>query len=224
MINLVNISKSFKDKTIFEDLNLQINDGEAIGIIAPNGFGKTVLLDILTNKIHPDKGQVQENDMKKESVFYSTQRDAFPEFWTIKDLVNFYLRVYGEKLNDTKFDKYLRRYSLLEYKNKFVTKLSGGQQRKVLMIVTNLVEPKVLIMDEPTAGVDSRSTHYFREDLARLNANGTTIILTSHNFEDITEICNRIVFIKDWTIKLECEELELTRLNSKYDTLYQEEI
>ncbi|MBF8807635.1 MAG: ABC transporter ATP-binding protein [Enterococcus lacertideformus] len=224
MINLVYITKKFDNKIIFQDINLEISIGEVIGIVAPNGYGKTVLLDIITRKIIPDKGRILEKYNSNTRVFYDVQKDTFPEKWTVKDLVDFYASVYAIKIDKNQLDGLLNRYSLLEFKKKYATKLSGGQQRKLMMVIINLVSPDLLIMDEPTAGVDTRSCALFRQDLGKLKKSVTTIVLTSHNLEDMAHVCTRVVFIGNNQIAIDCNEINLDGIKSRYDSLYQEEL
>lgn len=221
MISVESISKKFGDKQVLNDLSFVVNDNESIGIVAPNGSGKTVILEMLIGKLRSEKGKIFLPQDIKKNIFYQPQKDCFPENMLVRETVDFYLRIYKKKINRKDIEFYLDRYNISDLRNKRVTKLSGGQQRKLSMVLALILQPKVLILDEPTAGVDLKSIRLFRHDLTRIN--NSIKILTSHNSEDLQEITDRMLFLKNGKIQKEIVNNEYKKFDEIYNAMYLEE-
>ncbi len=203
IIDIENLSFGYNKSLILEDINFIVEEGDFWGIIGPNGAGKTTLIKIILGLLRPLKGRVEVlgkapwrlKDEKKK-IGYIAQRSEIERYFPIKvwDLV-----VLGRKiLNNWKriderdkeiIEQVLENVGMLEYKNKLFSELSGGQQQRVLVAKALAQEPKLILLDEPTVGVDITAQERFYNLLQELNNKGLTIILVSH---DIGVISKRV--------------------------------
>lgn len=215
MIELKNISKSFNGKKVLSNLNLKINDGESIGIVAPNGYGKTVLLEILVKKLLPDNGRI--NSTNSNSIFYQMQSDHYPENLLVKELIGFYIKVNKKSIQSQYIKRYLERYGLSKLLTKKVNQLSGGQKRKLGIVIALLINPSLIIMDEPSAGIDHKCLVLFREDL---KMNVSTKLVTSHNTNDLLEITDRLCFLNNGRIEKILTKEKYSNFQAIYNSIY----
>ncbi|HLU86712.1 MAG TPA: ABC transporter ATP-binding protein [Taishania sp.] len=186
-------------------IDLEICRGEKFGIFGPNGAGKTTLISMLCGIVQPTRGEVNyqlngssltpKNTLSY--IGYVPQDFAFFSELTPVQNLKYFGKLYGiksQKLTE-KIDLVLKRLGLEQFKHKKIASFSGGMKRRVNLAIGLLHDPQFLFLDEPTVGVDIQSKLVIMELLNELNANGTTIIYTSHHLKEAEDFCNRIALI-----------------------------
>ncbi|MFC2098224.1 ABC transporter ATP-binding protein [Bacteroidota bacterium] len=198
------ISKSYEDVQALTDISLNINRGELFGLIGPDGAGKTTLFRILTTLLLADKGhaQVEGLDVIKDYkeirkiTGYMAGRFSLYQDLTVEENMNFYATVFGTTIEEN-YDLVKDIYSHIEpFKNRRAGKLSGGMKQKLALSCALIHKPRILVLDEPTTGVDAVSRKEFWEMLIRLKEYHITI-LVSTPYMDEAELCDRVALIQD---------------------------
>ena len=218
IIEIKNLSKKFVDGTqALSGVNLDIHDGEIIALLGPNGAGKTTLISAVCGITNISSGSVTVDgfDVKKDyrktrsMIGLVPQEIALQPFEKVIDVVRYSRNLFGYK-NDDKYIEYiLKRLLLWEKKDKRIVELSGGMKRRVIIAKALSHEPKILFLDEPTAGVDVDLRIDMWELIKEIRRNGTTIILTTHYIEEAEEIADRISIISKGQILLTEKKTEL---------------
>lgn len=212
MIELKNVSFSFPDAEILDDVSFTLNDGEFIGVLGPNGGGKTTFLRLILGLLKPQKGEVIVTDKK---IAYISQTTAmsdnnFPA--TVKEVVqlglvkNKPILLSGNK-NKEKVDAILRELNLYDIRNKLVSELSGGQFQRVKLAKALINDPTLLILDEPDAGMDEESHDNLIHLINELHEKKINVLFVSHHPHDL-ENADKIYFIEDGKILSYEYELE----------------
>ena len=225
IIQISHLSKTYKDGTVaLEDINLDITDGEIIALLGPNGAGKTTLIsaicgitNISSGKVTVGGHDVVENYKKTRALIgLVPQEIALQPFEKVIDVVRYSRNLFGCANDDSHIEMILRRLLLWDKKDKRIVELSGGMKRRVIIAKALSHEPKILFLDEPTAGVDVDLRFDMWELIKKLREDGTTIILTTHYIEEAEEIADRISIIDKGKIQLtEKKEELMQRLGKK---------
>ncbi|MBY5006396.1 ABC transporter ATP-binding protein [Streptococcus suis] len=199
MIEVRALKKIIKGRTILSDISFEIQSGECVALIGPNGAGKTTLMSCLLGDKKATKGQVlldglaPQAQSNKEKVAVLPQENAIPTDLKVKELLRFFQAIYKDSLTDVEID------SLLcfspEQKNQLAGKLSGGQKRLLAFVICLIGKPKLLFLDEPTAGMDTSTRQRFWEIVHELKAQGVTIFYTSHYIEEVEHTAERILVL-----------------------------
>ncbi|KEZ87355.1 antibiotic ABC transporter ATP-binding protein [Clostridium sulfidigenes] len=206
IIEVKNISKRFNDKLVLDNISYEVKEGEIFGFIGPNGAGKSTLINIMTSLLTPDSGTIEicgydilrEPIKAKECMGYVPQELALMEELNAYDNLEFFGALYGlkGKLLKERIAEALKVTGLEETKKQKVKKFSGGMKRRLNIAVSILHHPKVLILDEPTVGVDPQSRNHIFSFIKNICRDwGTTVIYTSHYMEEIEELCKRVFII-----------------------------
>lgn len=206
IIEVKNITKRFNDKLVLDNISYGVKEGEIFGFIGPNGAGKSTLINIMTSLLTPDSGTIKicgydilkEPIKAKECIGYVPQELALMEELNAYDNLEFFGALYGlkGKVLKERIAEALKVTGLEETKKQKVKKFSGGMKRRLNIAVAILHHPKVLILDEPTVGVDPQSrNHIFSFVKSICKDWGTTVIYTSHYMEEIEELCKRVFII-----------------------------
>lgn len=206
IIEVKNVTKRFNDKLVLDNVSYEVNKGEIFGFIGPNGAGKSTLINIMTSLLAPDSGTIKicgydilkEPIKAKECIGYVPQDISLIEDLTAYDNLEFFGALYGLKGKDLKarIQEALEVTGLLEKKKEKIKKFSGGMKRRLNIAAAIMHHPKVLIMDEPTVGVDPQSRkHIFDFTKNICKEWGTTVIYTSHYMEEVEELCKRVFII-----------------------------
>ncbi|MBU3203946.1 ABC transporter ATP-binding protein [Clostridium algidicarnis] len=206
IIEVKNITKRFNDKLVLDNISYGVKEGEIFGFIGPNGAGKSTLINIMTSLLTPDSGTIKicgydilkEPIKAKECIGYVPQELALMEELNAYDNLEFFGALYGlkGKVLKERIAEALKVTGLEETKKQKVKKFSGGMKRRLNIAVAILHHPKVLILDEPTVGVDPQSrNHIFSFAKSICKDWGTTVIYTSHYMEEIEELCKRVFII-----------------------------
>tara|TARA_Y100000782_G_C10188984_1_gene269079 strand:- start:1359 stop:2102 length:744 start_codon:yes stop_codon:yes gene_type:complete len=211
-IEIIDVRKKYPDAPFYslKGVNLTINTQEKYGILGPNGAGKTTLISILCRVLEPSEGDVRYFSGEKEilppefqtKLGYVPQEYAFYEELTPIQNLDFFGAMYGvgRKEIRSRALSVLDRIGLSDVAHKKVNSFSGGMKRKVNLAIGIIHNPEVLILDEPTVGVDIQSKISILSFLDELNRSGTTIIYTSHHLDEAQEFCTRIAFLDQGNI------------------------
>ena len=196
-------SKNKKENTALNDLTFQVKQGEVFGLLGPNGAGKTTFLSILGGTVEKTKGKIDvwgfdidKNPRQvKASIGIVPQEVNLDAFFSPKKLLELQAGLYGVTKKNRITDLILKMVSLEDKANAYSRSLSGGMKRRLLIAKAMVHQPPILILDEPTAGVDVELRNNLWENVKALNKEGVTIILTTHYLFEAQEMCNRIAII-----------------------------
>lgn len=193
VFEISNITKSFKNKQILKGVDLVVNKGDIIGLLGLNGEGKSTLIKIILGILSQDSGEVKRNFESKSDVGVMLQEISMPEKMKVYEWLDMVKRF---STNSKLVESVLDSVNLRTVKNKYCDSLSGGQQRRVQFATAIINNPKVLILDEPTVGMDVVSKKAFWETLNTFSfSKDLTIILISHDMEEVSEFCNRVLIL-----------------------------
>lgn len=193
VFEISNITKSFKNKQILKGIDLVVNKGDIIGLLGLNGEGKSTLIKIILGILSQDSGEVKRNFEIKSDVGVMLQEISMPEKMKVYEWLDMVKRF---STNSKSVESVLDSVNLRTVKNKYCDSLSGGQQRRVQFATAIINNPKVLILDEPTVGMDVVSKKAFWETLNTFSfSKDLTIILISHDMEEVSEFCNRVLIL-----------------------------
>lgn len=201
-IDVAGINKSYGDKHVVRDLSLQVSEGEVFGFLGPNGSGKTTSIRMLCGLLTPDSGTGQclgydvltQSAEIKRLVGYMTQKFSLWEDLTISENLDFIARMFGIKQRRAAVDHALEKLGLTGRRNQLAGTLSGGWKQRLALASCLMHEPKLLLLDEPSAGVDPKARRDFWEEIHQLSATGITILVSTH-YMDEAERCHRLAYI-----------------------------
>lgn len=187
-----------------DGVSLQVEQGEFFGLLGPNGAGKTTLISLISGLSRPTSGRVEVmghdvvRDFRaaRKSLGVVPQELVFDPFFNVRELLRFTSGYYGVKGNDAWIDEVLEELDLSSKANANMRTLSGGMKRRVLVAQALVHKPPVIVLDEPTAGVDVELRQALWKFIQKLNQRGHTIILTTHYLEEAQELCTRIAMLK----------------------------
>ncbi|MEY3353157.1 MAG: hypothetical protein RL533_1467 [Pseudomonadota bacterium] len=195
------LTKSYGSLQALKNVSLDVKEGEFFGLLGPNGAGKTTLISILAGLCRPDSGRafvmgtnVQTNFIEARRLLGVVPQElVFDPFFTVRETLRFQSGYFGIRNNDDWIDEIMTHLDLTSKANSNMRSLSGGMKRRVLVAQALVHRPPVIVLDEPTAGVDRQSLWKF---ISRLNQDGHTILLTTHYLEEAESLCGRIAMLK----------------------------
>ena len=217
-------SKNKKENKALNDLNFQVKQGEVFGLLGPNGAGKTTFLSILGGTVSKTKGvinvwgfDIDKNPRQvKASIGIVPQEVNLDAFFSPKKLLELQAGLYGITKKDRITDLILKMVALEDKANAYSRSLSGGMKRRLLIAKAMVHQPPILILDEPTAGVDVELRNNLWNNVKKLNKEGVTIILTTHYLFEAQEMCDRIAIIdKGNLVALDTTQKLLDRIQTK---------
>lgn len=206
MIQIKNLKKSFDGKNVLDDMTLDIPAGRATGLVGPNGSGKTTLIKSLLGLVKPDSGLItingtvlNGNSLYRRDIGYMPQIARYPENMKVYELLDF---IKGLRDQEPVYeDELIEQFNLKPELEKTLRVLSGGNRQKVGAALAMMFDPKILFLDEPTAGLDPRSSFKFKEWVRREKENGKTIVITSHIMSELEELTDHVVFLLEGKIR-----------------------
>jgi len=224
-ISINGVSKRYDGLQALNNVSFNIRQGEFFGLLGPNGAGKSTLINALAGLLKADQGDLSILGADVQSDYRIARRNlgvvpqeiVIDPFFTVRETLRFQSGYFGIKNNDSWINELLDQLNLADKADTNLRKLSGGMKRRVLIAQALVHKPRVLVLDEPTAGVDVELRQSMWRFVRRLHAEGTTIVLTTHYLEEAEELCDRIAIInKGEMIALETKEDLLARgLGSK---------
>ena len=205
MIEIKNLTKSFGDFIAVDNLSLTINTGEFFGLLGPNGAGKTTTISMMSTVLLPTAGEIlidgahldRKASAQKRKLSVITQEYSMRQDMTMNEVMEYQGRLYymPMKVIREKSAELLEFAGLSEYTHRTVRHLSGGMKRKLMICRALLIEPEILLLDEPTAGMDALSRRQMWNLLRQVNDRHMTIVLTTHYIEEAQALCERVALI-----------------------------
>jgi ABC-2 type transport system ATP-binding protein len=206
-IDVRGLVKKFGEKVAVDGVDLKMPKGEVWGFLGPNGSGKTTTIRMICGLMHPTAGEgtclgyniVTEADKIKLAVGYMTQKFSFWDDLTIRENLDFTARLYRMKNRRQKVDETLAGLGLVNRQHQLAGSLSGGWKQRLALAAVTMHSPELLLLDEPTAGVDPRARRDFWDEIHRLSTQGMTVLVSTH-YMDEAERCDRIVYLANGKI------------------------
>ena len=210
VLSLDNVVKQYSNHRAVDGVSFEVNEGSIFGLLGPNGAGKTSLIRIITTITAADSGTVMINGEKLNSnhpqtIGYLPEERGLYKKMKVGDQLLFLAQLKGLDKREAKkkIDSWLERFEITDWWDKQVQELSKGMQQKIQFISTVVHEPKLMILDEPFSGLDPINTNLIKDEIHRLNENGTSIIFSTHRMEQVEQICKDIVLINKGQVVLD---------------------
>lgn len=203
-LDILDVAKRYKSLQALDGVTLRIEEGEFFGLLGPNGAGKTTLISIIAGLSRADVGTVsihghdvvRDYRQARKRLGVVPQELVFDPFFTVRETLRMQSGYFGLKNNDKWIDEVMTHLDLTNKADTNMRALSGGMKRRVLVAQALVHKPPVIVLDEPTAGVDVELRQTLWKFIARLNREGHTIVLTTHYLEEAQALCNRIAMLK----------------------------
>lgn len=219
MIRAQHIQKSFGKLQVLENISLEINQGGIVAILGPNGSGKTTFLKILLGMVLPDGGEmfyqnqnIAHSHTYRKFIGYLPQIARFPDNLTVAEMIKMIIDIRNEPANP---DRLIQLFGLEKFMDKKLGNLSGGTRQKVNIVLTFMFDTPVIVLDEPTAGLDPVSLIKLKELIFEEKKKGTIILITSHIMSLVEELADEVVFLLEGNIYFQGS---VTDLKSKTKT------
>ena len=204
-IQITNVEKSYASLKALGGVSLNIEEGEFFGLLGPNGAGKTTLISIIAGLIRPDGGSVKVHGHDVVKDFRAARKQlgvvpqelVFDPFFTVRETLRLQSGYFGLARNDAWIDEVMHNLDLTNKADVNMRALSGGMKRRVLVAQALVHKPPVIVLDEPTAGVDVELRQTLWKFIARLNREGHTVVLTTHYLEEAQAMCQRVAMLKN---------------------------
>lgn len=201
VIKADNLGKSFGSFKAISSLTFDVNKGEILGFLGPSGSGKTTTINILTGQLTPDQGQssilgkssTNLNEEDLANIGLITENSGYYEKLSLYDNLLFFAKLYDVPQGD--LDDLMKRVGLYDRRKTLAEKLSTGMKQRMLLVRAIINKPQVLFLDEPTSGLDPSTSQSIHELIKELQAEGTTIFLTTHDMHEATILCDKIVLL-----------------------------
>ncbi len=227
-VDVQSVQKHYGKVHALRGVDLRVDEGEFFALLGPNGAGKTTLISALAGLARPDSGSLKVMGYDVTSDYRNARRHlgvvpqelVFDPFFTVRETLRFQSGYFGLGHNDAWIDELLHHLHLSDKANANMRSLSGGMKRRVLVGQALVHKPPVIVLDEPTAGVDVELRQTLWAFIRRLNREGHTILLTTHYLEEAEELCSRVAMLKQGeVVALDTTENLLNRFQDKYVTL-----
>lgn len=208
IVKITDLRKNFGHEQALKGIQFEIKSGEIFGLLGPSGSGKTTTIKLLTGELEPTSGSVEALGFKAdmfgrteylEKLGVLSDKSALYDRLTVADNLELYRKLYST--DKKKVDEVLEAVGLLEQKNKRVSKLSKGMKQRILLCKAVLHAPPLLLLDEPTSALDPNTRERIHEMLLKLRESGTTILLTTHDMDEATLLCDNVAFLHEGVIK-----------------------
>lgn len=230
IVRIQGLTRKFGDIIAVDNVNLEIEEREIYGLLGPNGAGKSTTINIICGLLGMDKGSIEvlDRDIKKEKVFVKRnigivpQEIAIYEDLTAFENIKFFAGLYGLRgqVLKERVEEALEFVGLSEKAKSFPKAFSGGMKRRLNIACAIAHRPKLIIMDEPTVGIDPQSRNHILQSVKKLNEKGCTIIYTSHYMEEVEEICTRLAIIDHGKVIAEGTKDELKAIITSTNSVW----
>lgn len=219
MFKVSEIKKSFKNKEVLKGVSFTIEEGDKVALLGNNGAGKSTLLKIIAGQLEANAGRIETPLDFQTEIGMMPQGDILIDDLKVGDLV--LLKCYMNQLEDIDIDALLKMVELEEFKNQYVLGLSGGQKRRLSLLLTILNEPRLIFLDEPTTGMDLESVDNFWHLLEEQNF---TSVVVTHDFNQIDHFFTEVLILKDGRIAAQESVEEIHRKGQTIEQFYREQV
>jgi len=208
ILQVKDINVFYDTQHAVDNVSFQIVQGEIFGLLGPNGAGKTSTLSVIEGLLKPTSGTVEvmghnihENPSQaKANIGVQLQSTSFQPELTINEIIMLYGGLYGVEIKKSKINELLKEIGITEKASKRFGQLSGGQQQRVSLLIATIHNPELVLLDEPTTGLDPQSRRHLWDRMELLKKNNHSILLTTHSMEEAEAVCDRIAIIDDGKI------------------------
>ena len=229
VLKIDQLSKNYGSFQAVDNVSFEVKAGEVFGLLGPNGAGKTTIISTIVTIEDPTEGHItiHNKDITKHIVETKSVTGFVPQetiahgYFNVEEILRFQSGYYGLLHNQQRIQNLMRRLELWEHRHKNVRKLSGGMKRRLMIAKALVHSPSLLLLDEPTAGVDVELRHSIWEYVRELKKQGTAILFTTHYLEEAEHLCDRIAIIHHGKIKKQGTTKQLIqKLTSRHVTIY----
>ena len=219
MFKVIEIKKSFKNKEVLKGVSFTVEEGDKVALLGNNGAGKSTLLKIIAGQLQANAGCIETTLDFQTEIGMMPQGDILIDDLKVGDLV--LLKCYMNQLEDIDIDALLKMVELEEFKNQYVLGLSGGQKRRLSLLLTILNEPRLIFLDEPTTGMDLESVDNFWH---LLEEQKFTSVVVTHDFNQIDHFFTKVLILKDGRIAAQESVEEIHRKGQTIEQFYREQV
>ena len=200
VLHIERLTKTFDSKTVLDTITFDVCKGEVFGLLGPNGAGKTTLIRTILDIFRPDAGTISFfgrtfSDDIKNAIGYLPEEGSLDKETGVAECIRYFAELKDVRDIDKKMDTWLQVLALSEYRNKKIQELSKGMHRRLQFILAVIHEPPLLILDEPFSGLDPLNTKTLKDILLELSAKGTTVIMSTHQMDEVERMCDRILML-----------------------------
>ena len=219
MFKVIEIKKSFKNKEVLKGVSFTVEEGDKVALLGNNGAGKSTLLKIIAGQLQANAGRIETTLDFQTEIGMMPQGDILIDDLKVGDLV--LLKCYMNQLEDIDIDALLKMVELEDFKNQYVLGLSGGQKRRLSLLLTILNEPRLIFLDEPTTGMDLESVDNFWH---LLEEQKFTSVVVTHDFNQIDHLFTKVLILKDGHIAAQESVEEIHRKGQTIEQFYREQV
>ena len=219
MFKVIEIKKSFKNKEVLKGVSFIVEEGDKVALLGNNGAGKSTLLKIIAGQLQANAGSIETTLDFQTEIGMMPQGDILIDDLKVGDLV--LLKCYMNQLKDIDIDALLKMVELEEFKNQYVLGLSGGQKRRLSLLLTILNDPRLIFLDEPTTGMDLESVDNFWH---LLEEQKFTSVVVTHDFNQIDHFFTKVLILKDGRIAAQESVEEIHRKGQTIEQFYREQV
>ena len=219
MFKVIEIKKSFKNKEVLKGVSFTVEEGDKVALLGNNGAGKSTLLKIIAGQLQANAGSIETTLDFQTEIGMMPQGDILIDDLKVGDLV--LLKCYMNQLEDIDIDALLKMVELEEYRNQYVMGLSGGQKRRLSLLLTILNEPRLIFLDEPTTGMDLESVDNFWH---LLEEQKFTSVVVTHDFNQIDHFFTKVLILKDGRIAAQENVEDIHRNGQTIEQFYREQV
>ena len=219
MFKVIEIKKSFKNKEVLKGVSFTVEEGDKVALLGNNGAGKSTLLKIIAGQLQANAGRIETTLDFQTEIGMMPQGDILIDDLKVGDLV--LLKCYMNQLEDIDIDALLKMVELEGFKNQYVLGLSGGQKRRLSLLLTILNEPRLIFLDEPTTGMDLESVDNFWHLLEKQKF---TSVVVTHDFNQIDHFFTKVLILKDGRIAAQESVEEIHRKGQTIEQFYREQV
>lgn len=219
MFKVIEIKKSFKNKEVLKGVSFTVEEGDKVALLGNNGAGKSTLLKIIAGQLQANAGRIETTLDFQTEIGMMPQGDILIEDLKVGDLV--LLKCYMNQLEDIDIDALLKMVELEGFKNQYVLGLSGGQKRRLSLLLTILNEPRLIFLDEPTTGMDLESVDNFWH---LLEEQKFTSVVVTHDFNQIDHFFTKVLILKDGRIAAQESVEDIHRKGQTIEQFYREQV
>ena len=219
MFKVIEIKKSFKNKEVLKGVSFTVEEGDKVALLGNNGAGKSTLLKIIAGQLQANAGSIETTLDFQTEIGMMPQGDILIDDLKVGDLV--LLKCYMNQLKDIDIDALLKMVELEDFKNQYVLGLSGGQKRRLSLLLTILNEPRLIFLDEPTTGMDLESVDNFWH---LLEEQKFTSVVVTHDFNQIDHFFTKVLILKDGRIAAQESVEDIHRKGQTIEQFYREQV